>query len=86
MSDVECPYCGKEQEIKHDDGYGYEQDCEHEQTCVKCDEEFDFTTSVMFSYDVYCKSGDHKMEPFGDKWPGMYQCKNCSFYEKREEA
>ena len=24
-SDVECPYCGAEQEINHDDGYGYDE-------------------------------------------------------------
>lgn len=24
MSDVKCPYCGNEQEINHDDGYGCE--------------------------------------------------------------
>ena len=26
MYDVECPYCGAEIEINHDDGYGYEED------------------------------------------------------------
>jgi len=33
MSDVTCPYCRDEQEINHDDGYGYEEDKEHEQDC-----------------------------------------------------
>jgi len=31
MSDVECPYCGADVEINHDDGYGYTEDCLHEQ-------------------------------------------------------
>lgn len=85
MSDVRCPYCGAEQEINHDDGYGYEEGVDYEQNCVECDETFEFTTSISFSYDVLCQKGDHEMEPFGDKYPGMYQCSKCDFYERREE-
>ena len=85
MSDVKCPYCGNEQEINHDDGYGYEESVTHEQNCGNCDEEFHFETSITFSYQVYCRDGDHDMEPFGDKWPDMYHCEKCEFYEKRTE-
>jgi len=28
-NDVECPYCGAEQEINHDDGQGYDEDVLH---------------------------------------------------------
>tara|TARA_Y100000310_G_C20019265_1_gene506637 strand:+ start:233 stop:496 length:264 start_codon:yes stop_codon:yes gene_type:complete len=83
MSDVICPYCKTEQEINHDDGYGYEESVEHEQNCVNCSKYFKFTTSISFSYEVMCQDGDHDMEPFGDEWPDMYQCKNCDFYERR---
>jgi hypothetical protein len=51
MSDVECPYCGKDQEINHDDGYGYEEDETHEQECRDCEKAFAFTTSISFHYD-----------------------------------
>jgi hypothetical protein len=34
MSDVKCPYCGTEQEINHDDGYGYDEGKYYEQECV----------------------------------------------------
>lgn len=84
MNDVKCPYCGTEQEINHDDGYGYDEGCDHEQHCIECEEEFIFTTSISYSYTVECREGDHNMEPFGDKWPGMYECSKCDFYEKRE--
>ena len=84
MSDVKCPYCKTEQEINHDDGYGYEEDLEHEQCCVECGKEFNFTTSISYHYSVECKEGDHVMVPFGDRWPNMYECKNCDFYERRE--
>ncbi len=80
MSDVNCPYCGAEQEINHDDGYGYEESVDYEQECINCDKSFNFTTSITFTHNVYCKDGDHNMEPFGDIWPGMYQCSKCDFY------
>ena len=83
MSDVTCPYCGTEQEINHDDGYGLEEGTDFEQECVSCEKEFSFTTNISFSYNVYCHDGDHDMEPFGEKWPGMHECKNCDFYERR---
>lgn len=80
MSDVKCPYCGEEQEINHDDGYGYEEGKDHEQDC-SCGKSFVFTTFISFCYDVECQSGDHVMEPFGDSWPNMCQCEKCDFYE-----
>ncbi len=32
-----CPYCHAEIEIDHDDGYGFDEDTEHLQTCHECD-------------------------------------------------
>jgi hypothetical protein len=84
MSDVNCPYCGAEQEINHDDGYGYDEDREHEQNCVSCTMTFKFTTSISYNYDVLCLDGDHNMEPAGDKWPDLWECSRCDFYELRE--
>lgn len=51
MEDIECPYCGKEQEINHDDGYGYEEDRIHQQQCDDCDKYFTYTTSISYHYD-----------------------------------
>lgn len=85
MSDVKCPYCGAKQEINHDDGYGYEEDRDHEQNCVKCDKVFKFTTSISYHYSVECQDGDHDMEPFSDKHQHMYRCSRRDFYEYREE-
>jgi hypothetical protein len=84
MSDVKCPYCGKEQEINHDDGYGYQEDEGFEQDCTNCNETFKFTTGILYVYTVECQEGDHEMEPFGDPWPNMYECSKCDFYEMRE--
>lgn len=64
MSDIECPYCGDEQEINHDDGYGYAEDEVHEQECSNCEKTFVFTTSIHFYYSATkadcLNGGEHK--------------------------
>ena len=55
--DVNCPYCNHYQNINHDDGYGYSESETHQQHCKKCGKEFDFTTSIIFHYEVYKKEG-----------------------------
>lgn len=52
MTDVDCPYCGKGQEINHDDGYGYEEDRIFEQECGDCEKVFAYTTSIIYHYDA----------------------------------
>ena len=52
MSDIDCPYCGEELEINHDDGYGYEEDETYQQECSNCGKTFVYNTSVSFNYDV----------------------------------
>ena len=67
MSDVECPYCGSAEEICHDDGYGYAEDCKHEQECNACGKRFVFATSILFLYEAGkadCLNGaDHNYKP-----------------------
>ncbi len=65
MKDVNCPYCDSPQEINHDDGYGYEEDCTHQQECGDCGKTFTFTTSISFDYeaekaDCLNEHGHHK--------------------------
>ena len=64
--DIECPYCKHEQDINHDDGYGYSEDEIHQQTCGNCDKTFTFTTSISFSYEVSkadcLNDGEHDFE------------------------
>ena len=81
MSDITCPKCGEENEINHDDGYGYEEEQLHEQHCDSCHYEFKFTTSMVFYYDVYCREGDHDMEE--SHISGFYMCNKCEEVERR---
>jgi hypothetical protein len=67
MKDINCPYCNAEQDINHDDGYGYEEGSTHQQECGSCGKTFVYTTSISFYYEVYkadCLNGsEHDYEP-----------------------
>jgi hypothetical protein len=90
MSDVECPYCGEEQEVNHDDGYGYEEGRTYEQKCGDCEKNFAFTTSISFYYATSkadCLNGaEHNYQPVcstaRDIWPDWKRCKDCDYEER----
>ena len=91
MKDVKCPYCGKEQDINHDDGYGYEEDGNYEQECSSCDKTFAFTTMISFHYNVnksdYLNGGEHKWKPscgYPPLWPDARYCEDCGLREQGE--
>lgn len=81
---VNCPYCGNEQEINHDDGYGLTEDELHQQDCWECDKTFVYETCISFSYSVKpadCLNGaKHDMRPVIHKpqlWPDWVRCSMC---------
>jgi len=88
MKDVECPYCGKWQEINHDDGAGYEEDKTHSQQCGDCEKYFAFTTSILFMYDAEkadCMNGGlHNFKPThtAPKFMTKMCCDDCE--ERRQ--
>ena len=66
-SDLECPYCDEEQEVNHDDGYGYEEDQTFEQECEKCGKTFVYSTYISYQHEarkVDCLNGEpHDYQP-----------------------
>ena len=59
-SDIKCPYCGHEQDINHDDGYGYAEDETFEQECHQCEKIFAYTTEITFYHTAHkapCMNG-----------------------------
>jgi hypothetical protein len=81
-TDIDCPYCGKGQEICHDDGcYGIEEDRMHEQKCIHCERMFGFTTQHSLSYRAYCYNSEHDWGDFldseGDPYIGWQECTRC---------
>jgi len=86
MSDIECPYCKEDQEIDHDDGYGYEEDELHQQECPHCFKYFTYTTSIMYYYESHkadCLNGaEHKWREVANRYifrdAGRYKCDICN--------
>jgi len=66
MNDMECPYCGADQEVCHDDGHGYEEGKNHKHRCSKCKKNFVFQTTISFYYEpekADCLNGaDHQLK------------------------
>ncbi len=87
--DVKCPYCGKYQEINHDDGYGYKEDELHQQQCGNCDKYFVFTTSISFYYeaekaDCLNDDGEHDFHPTST-YPKCCTRLRCSMCDEEKE-
>jgi len=85
MSDAECPYCGEDTEINHDDGYGYSESELHEQECQHCDRTFTYRTSISYDYETKkadCLNGGRhdyvEVTRYRSNGPvRMWQCKDC---------
>lgn len=92
-NDMECPYCGAEQEVNHDDGYGYAEGVKHEHTCSECGKVFVFETYISFSYEPFkadCLNGAEHNLRFRIAIPREYSrmtCMDCDYerYATKEE-
>jgi hypothetical protein len=86
--DIKCPYCLGEQDINHDDGYGYEEGVTHQQQCGHCDKYFTFTTSIMFHYDVEkadcLNGGQHDYKP-SITVPREYTKMHCTMCDQQRD-
>lgn len=93
MKDVQCPYCGADIEINHDDGYGYEEDKYHFQECGQCEKTFRYTTSISFYYEADecpCQNGEeHDWQPIigmpKELFGNRQRCSHCEEERKIEE-
>jgi hypothetical protein len=86
--DVECPYCGADIEICHDDGFGYSEDQLHEYECHECEKNFVFYTSISIYHEAYkadCLNGaPHNMKPaiaYPNFYPERARCEDCGHEE-----
>ena len=85
MKDAECPYCGADVEINHDDGYGYEESEIHKQKCGACDKKFAYTTEISFHYETAqadcMNGGEHRykeVKQYGFPEPRLLlRCIDC---------
>ncbi len=87
--DVECPYCGKWQEISNDDGFGTDESTTYDQECQDCEKTFVFTVCISLDYSAEpapCKNGEpHEMKPIwgapAEFFEGRTRCSHCGLEE-----
>jgi hypothetical protein len=89
--DFECPYCGANQEVCHDDGFGYEEGILHHTECSECEKKFVFNTYITFDYEAYkadCLNGSphkYKLNFVDPKWDHHRYCINCGEHKRFTE-
>jgi Zn ribbon nucleic-acid-binding protein len=86
--DICCPYCDTEQDINHDDGFGYEEDIKHEMECVKCGKRFVFTTSTSFYYEAEkadCLNGEDHNYKLIHTSPKEFSKMRCEYCDDERE-
>lgn len=79
--DINCPYCEKELEVCHDDGFGYDEGVKHQMECYGCGKHFVFETYVTFSYEAEkadcLNDGNHNWKA-SRTFPKQYTVMECS--------
>lgn len=51
MTDIECPYCGYDYDLNHDDGAFYSEDKQEQEQCPECDKWYIVGTSVSYYHE-----------------------------------
>jgi hypothetical protein len=86
--DIECPYCEKELDICHDDGFGYEEGVKHRQECPHCEKSFVFETSISFYYEpekADCLNDDKHDYKMTTVFPKEFTQMECTMCGDRRE-
>jgi transcription elongation factor Elf1 len=79
--DLECPYCEKELDICHDDGFGYEEGVKHQIECPHCEKSFVFETSITFYYEpekADCLNDGQHDHQLTHTYPKEFSTMRCS--------
>lgn len=78
MSEISCPYCGKSQDISHDqefeDGELFELECD------SCEKNFVYTVAISFHYEsaeADCLNGSEHTFEWTKTYPIKYSRMRC---------
>lgn len=86
--DIECPYCEKELDICHDDGFGYKEGVKHHYECPHCEKQFVFETSISFYYEAEkadCLNDDKHDYKLTHTYPKEFSKMKCSMCGNERE-
>ena len=86
--DLECPYCGKELDICHDDGFGYDEGEKHQIECPHCEKWFVFETSISFYYEpekADCLNDGNHDYKLSKTFPTEFSRMECSMCDHQRE-
>ena len=86
--DIECPYCEKELDICHDDGFGYSEGVKHQMECDHCGKSFVFETSISFYYEpekADCLNDGNHDYKITSTFPKEFSIMRCSMCDDERE-
>jgi hypothetical protein len=86
--DLQCPYCEKELDICHDDGFGYDEGVKHQIECPHCGKSFVFETSISFYYEpakADCLNGGNHDYQLTHTCPKEFSKMRCSMCDDKRE-
>lgn len=86
--DIECPYCQEDQDINHDDGYGFEEDTVFRQTCRYCDKTFVYSTGTLFVYypeKADCLNDAEHNYKLTTTYPKEYSMMRCTMCDEERK-
>ena len=85
---VECPYCEKNIDINHDDGFGYEEGVKHQTECPYCEKSFVFETAIVYYAEPQkadCLNGGNHDFKLTSTFPREWSKMECSMCGKRRD-
>lgn len=86
--DLECPYCEKELEINHDDGFGYGEGVKHQMECSHCQKSFIFETSISFYYEAKkadCLNDNEHHYEITSSFPKEFSQMECTMCDDKRD-
>lgn len=86
MNDATCPYCNRDVEVGHDDGYGLDEDGRFEQECDHCDKTFAYTVCFSIDHETFkadcLNGGDHNLYKVHGYPNSFMRYADCEFVVK----
>lgn len=86
MNNTECPYCGHEEDVCNEDGFGTDENETYRMECGGCGKTYGLTMTIHYHYEtkqVKCfNGGEHEWKRPSYRPPACeYTTKGCHYCE-----